>query len=140
MTALEGITITNGYSQDIKSVQRYDRENLNIQERPCIHVLKGAEDKELVGAGWDVTLTVDLECYLFEDPAEILSTDEIQAAFQWDVEQALTAMDWGMLQADLQSVSCFGFVIEDEQALYDGIVMTLSIIYRLAEEDMTTPI
>lgn len=141
MEALEGITVADGYSQTVQKVQRFDRRSLSTAEKSCIHVMKGEEGKVLVGDGWDVTLSVDLDCYLYQDPDDPLTTDELQAAFQWDVERALTGVDWATLQADLVGEEAISFAIQDPSgAVEDGLIVSLTITYRLAEFNMTTPI
>lgn len=140
-TALEGITVASGYSQDVQDVQRYDRRELSSSARPCIHILKPEERKQLVGDGWDVTLTVALDCYLYQDPASLLTTDELLSALQWDVETALFGVDWATLCADWVGEGVSSFAIEDPTGSPDdGLMFDLTITYRLAERDMTTPI
>lgn len=136
-TTLEGISIANGYNNDIASVQRWDQASNPLIEVPCIMIRGGLEEKEPAPNPLTTCrLMIFIDVWIRHDKdADPRSTDAILCSHLGDVEKALMvdikrggyAVDT-ILQRNVPFEN-----IEGEP--YAGIVMEVEIHYRHKTND-----
>ncbi len=128
-TTLEGISIANGYNNDIASIQRWKQKGNLLRQVPCIIINAGLEDKK-PGPDPLVTckLTVSLDLWIRDDSDN--PTDTILNSLFGDIEKAL-AVDYtrGVSATDTNILSSTPFETV-EGAPHAGLMIEVEVHYR----------
>ncbi|MDD5108297.1 MAG: hypothetical protein PHC29_02125 [Candidatus Omnitrophica bacterium] len=135
-TALETILISNGYHNDIASVQRWRQSGNSLLNVPCIVINAGPEEKEPSPNPFTTCrFTVYLDVWMRQDAADLQPTDSLLNSLLGDMEKALMA-DYtrGGFAKDtnIKSNVLFETLEGQPQA---GIVIELEIIYQHKQDD-----
>lgn len=130
-TVLGGIRITNGYENDVASVQRWKQRGNPLKDVPCIVITAGPEEKKK-GPNPLVTarLKVYLELYTRQDETDSSATDTLLNSILKDIEKALyTDVTIGnkAVDTDVQEVIPFGAEVGNGHA---GLIIGVEILYR----------
>ena len=135
-TTLETISTTNGYHNDIASVQRWRQSGNSLLNVPCIVINAGPEEKEPNPNPFTTCrFTVYLDVWMRQDAGDPDPTDALLNSLLGDVEKALM-VDYtrGGFAKDtnIKSNVLFETLEGQPQA---GIVIELEIIYQHKQDD-----
>jgi len=135
-TTLSGITVANGYDNDIASVQRWRQSGNSLLNVPCIVINAGPEEKEPVPNHFTTCkVTVYLDVWMRQDAADPQATDTLLNSLLGDVEKALMQdITRGNFAKDtnIKSNVLFETLEGQPQA---GIILELEIIYQHKQDD-----
>jgi hypothetical protein len=135
-TVLSGITVANGYHNDIASVQRWRQSGNSLLNVPCIVINAGPEEKNPAPNPFTTCrFTVYLDVWMRQDAADLQPTDALLNSLLGDIEKALM-VDYtrGGFAKDtnIKSNVLFETLEGQPQA---GIVIDLEIIYQHKQDD-----
>lgn len=130
-TVLGGIRITNGYENDVASVQRWKQRGNPLKDVPCIVITAGPEEKKK-GPNPLITarLKVYLELYTRQDEGDSAATDTLLNSILKDIEKALYAdvtRGGKAVDTDIHEVVPFGAEVGNGHA---GLIIGVEILYR----------
>jgi len=135
-TTLSGVTIANGYHNDIQSVQRWRQSGNSLLSVPCIVINAGPEEKNPAPNPFmTCRLTVYLDIWTRQDAADMQATDTILNSLLGDIEKAIMQdITRGGFAKDtnIKSNVLFETLEGQPQA---GVVMELEIIYQHKQDD-----
>jgi tRNA(Ser,Leu) C12 N-acetylase TAN1 len=139
---LKTISTTGGYSFTVKSVQRFDREELSTSTKPCIHVFQTVERKTRSGSTWDVSVELSLDVYVFEHELLNAATAKLEKEAGGDVENALCQLEAGdTFRATIEEIETLPFVeLDEEETVEVGVNVAVTLGYRVDFADPRTPI
>lgn len=135
-TTLEGISIANGYNNDIAGVERWKQHGNSLREVPCIIINGGPEDKE-AGPNPLVSckFTAYLDIWIRQDKEDVNPTDSILNSLLGDVEKAMMVdCTRGGDAKDTNILSNTPFETV-EGAPHAGLIVEVEIIYRHYQND-----
>lgn len=137
--AFKGIKKTGGYNMDVAAVQKYDDIDIQTTPVPMIHVNKVSEQMKLDGSTWDVDLTLEFYCYLFDHEQSVDVTSVSESKAEADLQKAFFGMAWDDLKSLPFDVSNESFVTTDEELanVNSGVYMSVVINYKIDSVDIT---
>lgn len=135
-TTLTGVTVANGYQNDIASVQRWRQSGNSLVVVPCIVINAGHEEKDPSPNPFTTCrFTVYLDVWMRQDAADLQATDSFLNSLLGDIEKALM-VDYtrGGFAKDtnIKSNVLFETLEGQPQA---GIIIELEIIYQHKQND-----
>lgn len=135
-TTLTGVTVANGYQNDIASVQRWRQSGNSLVAVPCIVINAGPEEKEPVPNPFTTCrFTIYLDVWMRQDVSDLQPTDTLLNSLLGDIEKALM-VDYtrGGFAKDtnIKSNVLFETLEGQPQA---GIIIELEIIYQHKQND-----
>ncbi len=135
-TTLDGITVANGYNNNVASVQRWKKQGNSLRQVPCVIVNAGPEEKELVpNPLFTCRLSVYLDVWVTQDDTDTTDTDTLLNSLLGDVEKVLM-VDYtrGGYARDTTIKGNAPFeTIEGEP--FAGITIEVEILYRHQQTD-----
>ena len=142
-TALEQITVANGYQFDFTSatVQRWSMHGNSLVNLPTIVISPGNEDEKAGPHHFDECfLTVYLDVFFVTDASDSVSTDTYLNRIQGDIKKAiLSDPTLGGEAIDTDVAGTTPFETTDGQP-YAGVIVELGIRYRHLRTDPTAKI
>ncbi len=139
VTTLNGISVVNGYDNNIASVERWNMNGNNKASVPAVIINSGPE-KDSDGKAYNLThclLMVFLELWVRQNETESAATPtdkilnsllgDIKRALQADVTRAGNAVD-----TEITDIETFE-TIEGQQ--HAGLIITVEIEYRHKQQD-----
>ena len=142
-TALEQITVTNGYQFDFTSatVQRWSMHGNSLVNLPTIVISPGNEDEKAGPHPFDECfLTVYLDVFFVTDASDAVSTDTYLNRIQGDIKKAiLSDPTLGGEAIDTDVAGTTPFETTDGQP-YAGVIVEIGIRYRHLRTDPTAKI
>ena len=135
-TTLSGVTIANGYHNDIQSVQRWRQAGNSLISVPCVVINAGAEEKDMSPNPFmTCRFTVYLDVWVRQDEGDPQSTDSILNSLLGDIEKAIIGdVTRGGNAKDTNIKSNVLFETVEGQP-HAGIVVELEIIYQHKQND-----
>lgn len=135
---LKTILITNGYANNIASVQRWKQNGNSLVLQPCIIVNAGAENKT---PGPDpmttCKLSVEVDLWIRQETTDAQATDTILNSLLGDIEKAL--MSDNTLSGNAQDINILDVLpfqtVEGNVA--SGLIIELEVLYRHQRIDPT---
>lgn len=139
VTTLSGISVANGYENNIASVERWNMNGNNKASVPAIIINSGPE-KDSDSVAYNLThclLTVFLELWVRQNETEsaATATDRLLNSLLGDIKKALqTDVTRGGVAVDTEVTDIESFeTIEGQQ--HAGLIITLEIEYRHQQQD-----
>ncbi len=131
-TTLEGISIANGYDNDIANVQRWMQGGNNLRQVPCIILSAGSEIKtQEVHPVTTCKLDIIIDVWIRHDEAtDPRTTDAILNSFLGDVERAMMADIYRGGNAKNTIITGNMAFESTEGQPYAGIILETEILYR----------
>lgn len=135
-TTLAGITVANGYHNDIASAQRWRQSGNSLLNVPCIVINAGPEEKEPTPNPFTTCrFTIYLDVWMRQDQSDPQPTDALLNSLLGDIEKALM-VDYTRggyaKDTNMKSNVLFETLEGQPQA---GIVIELEIIYQHKQDD-----
>lgn len=137
-TTLEAISIANGYTNDIASVQRWKQGGNNLRQVPCIVISAGPEEKTQGESLITCRFDVNIEVWIRHDEVNLPgSTDTILNSLLGDIEKALMS-DYKRGGYAVNTVISGNIPFETvEGNAYAGIIINTEVHYRHKIGDLT---
>jgi hypothetical protein len=136
ITALEGITVANGYNGNLLRAERFDRYTRPEGPPPFATVRRDREPRTLDDSGEflnTLQLVIDLTFDQDQDSSE--HTDELQDAWIEDVSKALlAAFNAVSAKPNIQRLDSVPFASDDPDEEDDGVQFTVTVAYYEDEQ------
>ena len=135
-TTLETITITNGYGNNIASVQRWNKRGNALRQVPCIVVNAGQEEKQMSpNPFFSCKLSVYLDLWIRQDESDSQSTDSLLSGLLGDIEKSLMVDNTRggyAIETNIKSNVPFETV---EGQPHAGLTIELEVLYQHRQSD-----
>jgi len=142
VVACAAIATGSGDSFTPAQVERFDRYTSERGPLPNIQIERANYRKFRgdIGGNWTCDLFVDVTLLVLSDETGTTPTDKQISIASSDVENAVIAMDYEALKANLAGIESTPMIKETEEDPDDGIIITFQFQYKLQFADLTNSI
>lgn len=139
-TALLVMSVTNGYANDFKSIQRWKQQGNRLKDCPCVVIKSGPEakkDNQTCSLKF-CTLSVLLDLWVREAESSTVDSEIVINSLLGDIEKALMAdITRGGYARDTKLVSSVPFETVEGEPMH-GLAIELEVIYAHKQNDPYT--